>query len=299
MTKLRAANDTSKEIYKETIGTAYKLMESCKLCPRMCKVNRLNEEKGFCGIGSKAIVSSACPHFGEESVLVGDSGSGTIFFAGCNLGCVFCQNYDISQLRRGEEVEIDDLVRMMLQLQKQGCKNINFVTPTHIAPHIIESVHNARQKGLKIPTVYNCGGYESVETLRLLEKTIDVYMPDAKYMNPVSSKKYSFAKDYPEVLKSAIIEMHRQVGDLEIKDGLATKGLLVRHLVMPNNVAGSKDIIDFLADTISENTFVNIMDQYRPTFKAHNHPEINRQITYEEFNEVYVYAKERGLRLSS
>ena len=212
-------------------------MESCELCPRRCKVNRLNDEKGFCGTGAKAVVSSVGPHFGEESVLVGNGGSGTIFFAGCNLGCVFCQNYDISQLRQGNEVEIDDLANMMLQLQGRGCININFVTPTHVTPHIIESVHIARTKGLKIPTVYNCGGYESIEPLRLLAGTIDIYMPDAKYLNPDSSGKYSFAQDYPEVMKSTLLEMHRQVGDLEIKDGVAIRGLLVRHLVMPGNVA--------------------------------------------------------------
>lgn len=283
---------------EQTIKTAYKIMESCELCPRRCKVNRLNDEKGFCGTGANAVVSSAGPHFGEESVLVSNGGSGTIFFAGCNLGCVFCQNYDISQLRQGNEVKIDDLVNMMLQLQGRGCININFVTPTHVTPHIIESVHIARTKGLKIPTVYNCGGYESIEPLRLLAGTIDIYMPDAKYLNPDSSGKYSFAQDYPEVMKSALLEMHRQVGDLEIKDGLATRGLLVRHLVMPNRVAGSLDIIDFLANEISNNTFVNIMEQYRPAFKAHNFPEINRPLTHKEFNTVHEYAIKRGLRLA-
>jgi putative pyruvate formate lyase activating enzyme len=283
---------------EQAIKTAYKIMESCELCPRKCKVNRLNDEKGFCGTGAKAVVSSAGPHFGEESVLVGNGGSGTIFFAGCNLGCVFCQNYDISQLRNGKEVEIGDLTNMMLQLQGRECININFVTPTHVTPHIIESVHIARTKGLKIPTVYNCGGYESIGSLRLLAGTIDIYMPDAKYLNPDSSEKYSFARDYPEVMKSALLEMYRQVGDLEIKEGAAARGLLVRHLVMPGNVAGSLDIIDFLANEISNNTFVNIMEQYRPAFKARDFPEINRPITHKEFNTVYEYAKKRGLRLA-
>lgn len=283
---------------EQVIKTAYKIMESCELCPRRCKVNRLNDEKGFCGTGVKAVVSSPGPHFGEESVLVGNGGSGTIFFAGCNLGCVFCQNYDISQLRRGNEVEIEGLVNMILQLQGRDCKNINFVTPTHVTPHIIESVHIARTKGLKIPTVYNCGGYESIEPLRLLAGTIDIYMPDAKYLNSPSSEKYSFARNYQEIMKSALQEMHRQVGDLEIEDGVASRGLLVRHLVMPENVAGSLDIIDFLANEISDNTFVNIMEQYRPTFKARDFPEINRSITHKEFNTVYEYAKKRGLRLA-
>jgi putative pyruvate formate lyase activating enzyme len=296
-TNAKEANNKNSTLVQAT-KTAYKIMEYCELCPRRCKVNRLNDEKGFCGTGAKAVVSSAGPHFGEESVLVCNGGSGTIFFAGCNLGCVFCQNYDISQLRRGNEVEIDDLVNIMLQLQRRDCININFVTPTHVTPHIIESVHIARSKGLKIPTVYNCGGYESIVSLRLLAGTINIYMPDAKYLNRDSSGKYSFAQDYPEVMKSALLEMHRQVGDLEIKDGVATRGLLVRHLVMPNNVAGSIDIIDFLANEISNNTFVNIMEQYRPTFKAQNFPEINRPITHQEFNTVYEYAKERGLRLA-
>ncbi len=286
------------EISPKTIERAYNTLESCELCPRVCGVNRLNDEKGICGIGARAVVSSVTPHFGEESVLVGNGGSGTIFFAGCNLGCVFCQNYDISQLRNGNEVESDDMVNMMLQLQRMGCANINFVTPTHVVPHIIESVYFARKKDMKLPIVYNCGGYESVESLRLLEGTIDIYMPDTKYLNPDSSKKYSFAQDYPEVMKSALLEMHRQVGDLQIKDGVAIRGLLVRHLVMPNNVSGSNDIIDFLANDISENTFLNVMDQYRPTFKAHKYSEINRPITYEEFQDVYVYAKKRGLRLA-
>jgi putative pyruvate formate lyase activating enzyme len=292
-------NTHGKLISKQTIRSAYNLLESCELCPRACKINRLNDEKGFCGIGANAVVSSAGPHYGEESVLVGNGGSGTIFFAGCNLGCVFCQNYDISQLRHGNEVEIDDIVNMMLQLQARGCVNINFVTPTHVVPHIIESVFLARENGLTIPVVYNCGGYESIESLQLLEGTIDIYMPDAKYLSSDSSKKYSFAHDYPDVMKSALLEMHRQVGDLEVKDGVAIRGLLVRHLVMPNDIAHSKDIIDFIVNEVSGNTFVNVMEQYRPTFKAHEFPEINRPVTRQEFNKVYEYAKSQGLRLAA
>ncbi len=286
------------EVTSKTIERAYNILESCDLCPRACRINRLNNENGFCGIRSKAVVSSVTPHFGEEPVLVGNGGSGTIFFAGCNLGCVFCQNYEISQLKHGNEVEADDMVKMMLQLQRLGCVNINFVTPTHVVPHIIESVYLARKKDLRIPIVYNCGGYESIESLRLLEGTVDIFMPDAKYLNPDSSEKYSFAPDYPEVMKSALLEMHRQVGDLKINNGVAIRGLLIRHLVMPNNIAGSKDIIDFLANDFSENTFLNVMGQYKPTFKAHKYPELNRPITYEESHNVYTYAKKRGLRLS-
>ncbi len=291
-------NAQRKIISKQTIETAYHLLESCELCPRMCRVNRLDDEKGFCGIGAKAVVSSSDPHYGEESVLVGNGGSGTIFFAGCNLGCVFCQNYDISQLRHGNEVEIDDMVSMMLQLQTQDCVNINFVTPTHVVPHIIESIFLARKNGLIIPVVYNCGGYESIESLQLLEGAIDIYMPDAKYLSSDSSKRYSFAHDYPDVMQSALLEMHRQVGDLAIKDGVAIRGLLVRHLVMPNDIACSRSIIDFLANAVSGNTFVNVMEQYRPTFNAHEFPEISRPVTRQEFNKVYEYAKNQGLRLA-
>ena len=292
-------NAQRRVVTKQTIQYAYHLLKSCELCPRVCKVNRLNGGKGFCGIGAKAVVSSAGPHYGEESVLVGSGGSGTIFFAGCNLGCVFCQNYDISQLRHGNAVEITDVVSMMMQLQTRGCVNINFVTPTHVVPHVIESVFLARERGLTIPVVYNCGGYESIESLQLLEGTIDIYMPDAKYLNHDSSKEYSSAHDYPDVMKLALLEMHRQVGDLEVKDGVATRGLLIRHLVMPGNVACGKEIIDFIVNEISGNTFVNVMEQYRPTLNAHNFPEINRPVTRQEFSNVYEYAKSQGLRLAT
>ena len=292
-------NAQRRVVTKQTIQYAYHLLKSCELCPRVCKVNRLNGGKGFCGIGAKAVVSSAGPHYGEESVLVGSGGSGTIFFAGCNLGCVFCQNYDISQLRHGNAVEITDVVSMMMQLQTRGCVNINFVTPTHVVPHVIESVFLARERGLTIPVVYNCGGYESIESLQLLEGTIDIYMPDAKYLNHDSSKEYLSAHGYPDVMKLALLEMHRQVGDLKVKDGVATRGLLIRHLVMPGNVACDKEIIDFIVNEISENTFVNVMEQYRPTLNAHNFPEINRPVTRQEFSNVYEYAKSQGLRLAT
>ena len=292
-------NAQRRVVTKQTIQYAYHLLKSCELCPRVCKVNRLNGGKGFCGIGAKAVVSSAGPHYGEESVLVGSGGSGTIFFAGCNLGCVFCQNYDISQLRHGNAVEITDVVSMMMQSQTRGCVNINFVTPTHVVPHVIESVFLARERGFTIPVVYNCGGYESIESLQLLEGTIDIYMPDAKYLNHDSSKEYSSAHDYPDVMKLALLEMHRQVGDLKVKDGVATRGLLIRHLVMPGNVACGKEIIDFIVNEISENTFVNVMEQYRPTLNAHNFPEINRPVTRQEFSNVYEYAKSQGLRLAT
>lgn len=282
----------------EVLTKAYGLMEECRVCPRRCGVSRLEDEIGYCGIGSGLLVSSAGPHFGEESVLVGRSGSGTIFFAGCNLLCIFCQNYDISHLRQGKKTTPEELARIMLHLEARGCHNINFVTPTHIAPQIMEGIKIARAEGLKAPTVYNCGGYESVETLGLLEGLIEIYMPDFKYAEASPAKRYSNAADYPEVCKAAVKEMQRQVGDLEITDGVAVRGLLVRHLVLPNDQAGSKKVIDFLVSEISPNTFINVMDQYRPMYKALAHPGINRYPTRAEFMEVYSYASDRGLRLA-
>ncbi len=285
-------------VVERRIEQAYELMSPCRLCPRNCKAKRLEGKKGFCGIGARAVVSSFGPHFGEERPLVGHHGSGTIFFAGCNLGCLFCQNYTISHYKEGEEVSAESLANTMLALQSTGCHNINFVTPTHVTPQIIEAVAIAKDKGLKVPTVYNCGGYESVETLRLLEGIIDIYMPDFKYSEGKWAKKFSGAEDYPKVAKAAFKEMHRQVGDLVIEDGLAVRGLLVRHLVMPNNVAGSKAIIDFLVKEISPNTYINVMEQYYPCYRAKEFEEINRRITYEEFMGVYLYAKQKGLRLA-
>lgn len=274
------------------IKQAYELLEQCNLCPRKCGVNRIKDEKGFCRIGKNAIVSSYGPHFGEEAPLVGRYGSGTIFFAGCNLRCIFCQNFDISHPCESDyekESTPSHIAEIMLHLQNIGCHNINFVTPTHVTPQIMEAIHLARNKGLTIPIVYNCGGYESVETLNLLEGFIDIYMPDAKYNNSQWAKKLSSAEDYPKIMKSAIKKMHEQVGDLVIKNSLATKGLLVRHLVMPNNVADSKKIIDFLKNDISPNTYINVMEQYRPLFNASKYSEINRPITTNEFYEIYNY----------
>ncbi len=208
-------------------------MNPCTLCPRKCKVRRSEGQIGFCGIGCLPVVSSVGPHFGEESVLVGSGGSGTIFFAGCNLGCIFCQNYDISHLRHGHQMTIEQLAQSMLELQNLGCININFVTPTHVIAAIAAAIELARNKGLTIPTVYNTGGYDSVETLKLLDGFIDIYMPDMKYADPKVAQELSSAPDYPQVNREAVREMHRQVGDLQVKNGLATRGLLIRHLVLP------------------------------------------------------------------
>lgn len=274
----------------------YSLLEKCTVCPRNCKVNRLKDEKGYCGMGRELVISSYGPHFGEEDVLVGRNGSGTIFLTGCNLGCIFCQNYDISHLKSGYVVSKEKFVDIMLALQKQGCHNINFVTPTHFTPQIIDVVALAKDKGLKIPLIYNCGGYESIETLKLLDGIIDIYMPDIKFMDADVAGKFCNAPDYPEIVKKALLEMHRQVGDLTMDDsGVARKGLLVRHLVLPNGLAGTKEAMHFIATRISKDTYVNIMDQYRPMHKAMSVPELDRTITTEEYNEAIDIAKNQGL----
>jgi putative pyruvate formate lyase activating enzyme len=269
------------------------------LCPRKCKVSRGKGEVGFCGIGDKPVVSSTGPHFGEESVLVGHGGSGTIFFAGCNLGCVFCQNFDISHHRSGRQETVEQLAQSMLGLQSYGCSNINFVTPTHIIPAITAAIELAKKSGLTLPTVYNSGGYDSVETLKMLDGFMDIYMPDMKYSDSAVAQELSNAADYPQVNREAVKEMHRQVGDLQIEKGLATRGLLVRHLVLPENLAGSFEIIDFLAEQISPKTAINVMDQYRPCYQAHLHPRINRRPTLEEIESVRQYAVERKLQVIS
>ncbi len=283
--------------FSKPVQQLWECVNPCTLCPRRCEVHRGKGEIGFCGIGDMPVVSSVGPHFGEESVLVGSGGSGTIFFAGCNLGCVFCQNFDISHHRHGREVTIERLAQSMLELQDYGCSNINFVTPTHVIPAITAGIELARKGGLMLPTVYNTGGYDSVETLKLLEGFVDIYMPDMKYSNSQVAQELSTAPDYPEVNFAAVREMHRQVGDLKVKKGLATRGLLVRDLVLPNKVAGSFEVIDFLAEQISTSTTINVMDQYRPCYKAASHPKINRRPTYEEIESVRQYAIEKGLNV--
>jgi putative pyruvate formate lyase activating enzyme len=275
----------------------WSMMNPCILCMRNCRVNRLDRELGYCGIGTEPLISSVGPHFGEESVLVGTGGSGTIFFSGCNLGCVFCQNYEISHHKDGCSVSISDLAKTMLNLQKMGCVNINLVTPSHVSAACAAAIELARKDGLKLPIVYNCGGYDSVETLRLLEGFIDIYMPDVKYAESSVSLELSGAGNYPRVSREAVTEMHRQVGDLQLQNGLARRGLLVRHLVLPNNQAGSLEIIDFLTERISADTAINVMDQYRPCYKAGEHTLINRRPTKKEIDNVRKYAADKGLRL--
>ena len=283
--------------FTETAQQLWQQMNPCTLCPRTCKVNRSDGQTGFCGIADLPVVSSVGPHFGEESVLVGHGGSGTIFFAGCNLGCVFCQNFDISHHRNGRQVTIEQVAQSMVELQDYGCVNINFVTPTHVIGAIVAAIELARKSGLTLPTVYNSGGYDSVDTLKLLKGYIDVYMPDMKYSDSEVAKELSAAPDYPEVNFAAIREMHRQVGDLQVENGLAKRGLLVRHLVLPNGLAGSAKIIDFLAEQISPKTVINVMDQYRPCYKAFSHPKINRRPSLQEIDSVRRYAIAKGLNV--
>jgi len=269
----------------------------CTLCPRECEANRISGETGYCQIGANALLSSAGPHFGEESVLVGGGGSGTMFFSGCNLSCVFCQNYEISQEANGRKVSIEELAELMLSLQAQGCCNVNFVSPTHVVAPIAAAIELARQRGLTVPTVYNSGGYDSVSTIRKLEGLIDIYMPDMKYGDAGLASELSDAPDYTDVCFAAVKEMHRQTGDLQCCNGLAVKGLLIRHLVLPNGAAHSEAIIDFLAQEISRNTAVNVMDQYRPCYRACAHAIVNRRPGSDEVERVRSYALEQGLHL--
>jgi putative pyruvate formate lyase activating enzyme len=268
------------------------VLNECRLCARECRVNRLNGEVGYCKAGNELMVSSVFPHFGEEAPLVGQHGSGTIFLTHCNLRCVFCQNYDISHLGRGQAVSTSELAQAMLKLQQLGCHNINFVTPTHYAPQIVASLPEAIDLGLHLPIVYNCSGYESIEVIQLLDGVVDIYMPDAKYMAGKHSKQFSHAPDYPEVVKKVLKEMHRQVGDLKINiKGIAERGLLIRHLVMPNGVASSESVLRFIAEEISVDSYVNVMQQYRPEYQADQYPEIDRRITHKEYLEAVQLAK--------
>ncbi len=279
------------------VEEARAMLEECRLCGRECRVNRLESTKGaVCRTGEKAVVSSFNAHFGEEDPLVGQHGSGTIFFTNCNLKCQFCQNYEISQLGEGREVSAEEIAGMMLHLQGRGCHNINFVSPTHVIPQIMAALLIAAEKGLRVPLVHNTGGYDSLETLSLLDGIVDIYMPDMKYADEKMGRKYSKVKDYPQVNQAAVREMHRQVGDLVMDEqGIAQRGLLVRHLVLPNGLAGTAEIVRFLAEEISPETYLNVMSQYRPTYKAHEYPDIDRRPTMEELEGAVSLAQEAGL----
>jgi len=283
--------------FAERVEQAYSIFEQCELCPRQCGINRQNGEKGFCQASAKLYVYAAQPHYGEEVSLVGKKGSGTIFFSNCNLRCVFCQNWPIAHLGYGEETQDEKLADMMLYLQKIGCHNINLVTPTHVMPNILNAVRIAFNKGLRIPLVYNTSGYERIEILKILDGIVDIYLPDMKFMDPDKAAKYSGgASDYPEVAKKGIAEMNRQVGEHQVdRRGVAIKGLMIRHLVMPNRVAGTKKFVRWVAENLPKSTYVNIMHQYHVEYKAFEYEEIWRRITVQEYLEAMGWAEEYGL----
>jgi putative pyruvate formate lyase activating enzyme len=283
-------------LLEEKIVKAQRLLESCSVCPRDCKINRIEGERGFCRAGFLPKVSSSSPHFGEEQPLVGFHGSGTIFFTHCNLGCLYCQNYSISHLDEGEEKSIEQLSRMMVAMQSLGCHNINFVSPTHYVPQILAALPNAITLGLSVPLVYNTGGYDAVETLKLLDGVFDIYMPDFKYSTDEVAEEYSHARDYPLVAKKAIKEMFRQVGDLVLDDrGIALRGLLIRHLVLPSGLAGTQDVMRFLSQDISKNTYVNIMAQYYPCGDVPPGSPLYRRISKLEYLKAVEIAKKEGI----
>ncbi|RJR15496.1 MAG: radical SAM protein [Nitrospiraceae bacterium] len=282
----------------EKIIQAEKILKNCTLCPRKCRVDRTAGGRGSCKTGDRPVVSNYNPHFGEESPLVGSHGSGTIFFTRCNLGCLFCQNWTISHLGEGSEMSFDTLADIMMVLQRDySCHNINFVTPTHQVPMILKSLEIAIDKGLHVPLVYNCGGYEALETLKILDGIVDIYMPDFKYADPGPAETYSKAKDYPETAKVAIKEMHRQVGDLVMNEsGIGLRGLLVRHLVLPEGLAGTEEVVRFLAEEISPDTYTNIMAQYYPCYRAAEHPPLDRRITNTEYRKAVMAARRAELK---
>ncbi len=282
---------------EERVRIAYAHLEDCDLCARYCHVNRRQTTRGaVCRTGERAVVHSYGPHHGEEDPLRGWRGSGTIFFSWCNLRCVYCQNWEISWKGMGREVEPEELAAMMLELQAMGCHNINFVSPSHVVAQILAAVHIAARQGLQLPLVYNTGGYDSLEALALLDGVIDIYMPDMKYSDPQIARKYSHVRNYPEVNWAAVKEMHRQVGDLILdENGLALRGLLVRHLILPHNLAGTEKVLRFIAEELSRDTYVNLMAQYHPCYRADEYPLLSRPITAEEYREALRLAEKYGL----
>lgn len=278
-------------------GALWAMMESCNLCPRNCGVNRLARAQGFCRApGSDLVISSVQPHFGEERPLVGRGGSGTIFFSHCNLRCVFCQNYQISILGRGTRITVEQLATAMLQLQAAGCHNVNVVTPTHYAAHIAAAIDLAAGRGLRLPIVWNTSGWERIEVLRLLDGIVDVYLPDIKFASGEEAGRFAGAAGYPGETKRAVLEMHRQVGVAHPNaDGVVNRGLMIRHLVMPDNASGSKEVLDWIAANLPLDTYVNVMEQYAPHHEAFSHPRIARRTTPEEYRHVVEHAHRLGL----
>ena len=272
-------------------------LKSCIICPHHCSVDRSNNEKGFCRAGARMVINGYGPHFGEESILVGTCGSGTIFFSYCNLQCVFCQNYEISHNARGYEVNPSELAQIMMSFQRMGCHNINLVSPSHYVPQIAEAVFIAAKDGLVLPLVYNTGGYDDIDTLKLLDGIIDIYMPDIKFGDNNKAKKYTKSADYFDKSKLAVKEMHRQVGILKTDErDVAFRGLLVRHLVMPENIANTDKVFEFIANEVSKDTFVNTMSQYYPVHKSYTFSELSRKINKCEYDEAIENAKKFGLR---
>jgi len=279
------------ELEEKSIALAG-LLSYCDICPRKCGVDRIAGEVGICGVGERVWVSSYGPHHGEEGPLRGVNGSGTIFFNGCNLNCLYCQNADISQKLTGMEISTRELASLMLELQGMACHNINLVSPTHVVPQIAEAIYLAAVDGLTLPVVYNSGGYDSLQTLQYLDGIIDIYMPDMKYSDEKVGCDLSGIPSYPAVNQAAVLEMHRQVRDLKISgDGVAERGLLIRHLVLPNGLAGSQQILRFIAEKVSADTYLNIMDQYRPAYQAYRKIDINRRITRAEYMDIIHYAE--------
>jgi len=282
---------------QKRVEAAYKLLESCRVCPRECGVNRLKNDKiGFCRSGLNPVISSVSPHHGEEPPLSGTKGSGTIFLTNCNLRCAYCQNYPISQLGNGTERTPGELACQMIWLQEQGCHNLNLVTPTHFMPQILKAFSIARERGFTLPIVYNTNGYESLEALRLLDGIVDIYLPDMRYSVDAVARTYSVAPHYPEINRVAVKEMFRQVGNLVLdEDGIAKRGLIVRHLVLPNGLSGTEGVMKFLAEEISKDVYISLMSQYFPAYKTHELNELSRRITPDEYEEAYQIMQKYGL----
>lgn len=281
---------------QKRVALAYEMLSNCEMCGHYCRVDRRSEKLGVCRTGERARLASFGPHLGEEDPLRGWRGSGTIFFAYCNLRCQYCQNYDISQSPAGHEVEPETIASVMLELQAIGCHNINFVSPTHVIPPILAATLIAAQAGFRLPIVYNTGGYDSLEALALLDGVVDIYMPDMKYANARTGQIYSKARNYPQVNQQAVREMHRQVGDLVLDErGIAQRGLLVRHLVLPGNAAGTEKVASFLAEQVSKDTYINVMDQYRPAYRARQYDRLSRPVKWEEYQKALEVVREAGL----
>lgn len=284
------------DLIKSRIAKAYSMMENCSLCPRRCGVNRLKGEKGFCGLGKELMVSSHNLHDGEEPPISGKRGSGTVFFTSCTMSCVFCQNYPISQLRNGNMITTSQLAEIMLWLSQKGAHNINLVTPAHQTPMILESILKALEGGLNVPFVFNSGGYESVEVLRLWEGIIDIYLPDMKYSDEKNARKYSLAPDYPKINKNAIREMYRQVGELVMdEETIGKRGLLIRHLILPQDIAGTEEILGFISKEISQKTYISLMSQYFPAHKALKISELKRKVKKHEYEKALSLLEKFGL----